>query len=80
MLDKKVFCFTCDKELMKTFTQLSHSKSGKYFCNKSCQTKWRNAEFVGSKHANFKDGKQSYQSVLKGIKFYKFVVIVEEKI
>jgi len=62
---QKVFCFICGKELMKTFTQLSHSKSGNFFCNKSCQTKWRNAEFIGSKHASFKDGKNSYQSILK---------------
>lgn len=60
-----VHCFICNKELMKTTTQIKHSKSGKYFCNKSCQTKWRNTEFVGYKHINFKDGKYSYKSILK---------------
>ena len=64
----KAFCFICNKELLKTATQLRHSKSGKFFCNKSCQTKWRNSEFVGPKHANFKDGKNSYQSILKRYK------------
>ena len=46
------------------------SKSKKYFCGKSCQTKWRNAEFVGPKHANWKHGEASYQSILcrNGIK------------
>ncbi|MFA5934393.1 MAG: HNH endonuclease signature motif containing protein [Candidatus Paceibacterota bacterium] len=58
-------CFICDKKVYLTPTRLVNSKSKKYFCSKSCQTKWRNTEFVGSKHANFKDGGKSYQSILK---------------
>lgn len=64
IVKQKAFCFTCNKVVMKTNSQIDHSKSGKFFCSKSCQTKWRNTVFVGSKHANYKDGKQSYQSVL----------------
>ena len=61
---QKVYCYICGMEVMKTISKLSHSKSGKFFCNKSCQTKWRNTVFVGSKHAMYKDGRQSYQSIL----------------
>ncbi|OYV63370.1 MAG: hypothetical protein B7X03_02035, partial [Parcubacteria group bacterium 21-58-10] len=40
------------------------SKSGLFFCSKSCQTRWRNQFFVGEKHANFTTGMNSYRSVL----------------
>ncbi len=59
-----VSCFMCNKEIYKTQKALKGSKSGKFFCGKSCQTKWRNSEFVGAKHANFITGKSSYKSVL----------------
>ena len=40
------------------------SESKKYFCSKSCQTKWRNTEFIGPKHANWKHGIYVYRSIL----------------
>ena len=61
---KIVKCFTCNKEVYKTVNALRLSKSKKYFCTKSCQTKWRNTEFVGSKHANFIDGSSTYKTIL----------------
>jgi hypothetical protein len=61
---KVILCFICGKESYKSKEKLSRSKSGKHFCSKSCQTKWRNAEFSGAKHANWKDGKFAYRSVL----------------
>lgn len=76
---QKTFCFICGKELLRTTTQLNHSKSGKFFCNKSCQTKWRNAEFIGSKHANYKDGINSYQSVLRRYKILQICSYCGEK-
>jgi len=60
----EVTCFICGKNLLKTATQLKRSKSGKYFCNKSCQTIWRNSQFVGPKHSNFKTGRRAYSSIL----------------
>jgi len=36
--------------------ELKSSKSKKYFCSKSCQTKWRNEYFSGEKHPNWKGG------------------------
>ncbi len=57
-------CFTCGKKTYKQLKQLEHSKSGNYFCSKSCQTQWRNRVFIGPKHANWKHGRNSYRSVL----------------
>ena len=58
-------CFICKKESYKTQKQLRVSKSKKYFCGKSCQTIWRNNEFRGSKHANWKEGKHvDYRAIM----------------
>ena len=40
-------------------------RNKKYFCSKSCQTKWRNTEFVGEKHGNWKGGEFTYRDILK---------------
>lgn len=61
---KMVKCHSCGKEVYKTQKALRVSKSKTYFCTKSCQTKWRNSVFVGPLHANWKDGKHSYRSVM----------------
>lgn len=76
---QKVYCFICNKELLKTATQISHSKSGKYFCNKSCQTKWRNTVFTGPKHLGFKDGSKTYQTILKRNRLTPICVYCGEK-
>lgn len=57
-------CFICGKVTYKKQKQLKGSKSGKFFCSKSCQTKWRNQLYIGEKHANFTTGMNSYRSVL----------------
>ncbi len=57
-------CFTCDKEIYKSPRALSGSKSGNYFCSKSCQTIWRNSIFVGPNHSNWKGGEKSYRDIL----------------
>ena len=61
---KIVNCHACGKEVYKTKKALRVSKSKTYFCTKSCQTKWRNSIFVGPKHANWIDGRNSYKSVM----------------
>ncbi len=58
-------CAICGKETYKSGKALRGSKSQKFFCSKSCQTKWRNSEFIGEKHANYIHGKGSYRDVLK---------------
>lgn len=57
-------CFICNTEVYKTPKQLTKSKSGKYFCSRSCQTKWRNQVFSGERNFNWKDGKSIYRKIL----------------
>ena len=60
---KYVACGTCGKELYRTPKRLRLAKFKKYFCNKSCQTVWRNKVFFGPNHKNWKDGHSSSASV-----------------
>ncbi len=62
---KDMECYLCGKYSYKSKTNLGRSKSGKFFCSKSCQTKWRNQEFAGPKHANWKGGRASYRELLE---------------
>ncbi|MFH1170438.1 MAG: HNH endonuclease signature motif containing protein [Candidatus Vogelbacteria bacterium] len=59
-----VLCATCGRKTEKTPSQLDHSKSGKFFCGKSCQTIWRNKEFTGPKHRLWKDGANMHRRIL----------------
>lgn len=68
---KMVACFICGRKSYKPLKQLDRSKSGKFFCSKSCQTIWRNQEFIGPKHANWKFGRNAYRSVLNRYKVKK---------
>lgn len=61
----EVLCFHCGKKIEKTPGELKKSKSGKYFCNKSCQTKWRNSLFSGEAHSNWKGGLFTYRNILE---------------
>jgi len=61
---KVVKCSICKAETYKSLKALEGSKSGKYFCGKSCQTMWRNQEFSHNKHPNWKSGKHSYRQLL----------------
>ena len=61
-----VKCYICGKKIWRKPRQLKHSKSGKYFCNKSCQTIWRNTiVFVGENHPNWRTGERNYRNILK---------------
>lgn len=61
---KKVNCFVCGKEIYREISKILKSKSGKFFCNKSCQTKWRNKEFSGEKSLMWKGGESTYRKVM----------------
>ena len=76
---KVVSCSLCNKEVYKSLKALRVSKSKKYFCDKSCQTKWRNTEFVGHKHANWIHGKSAYRSVLIRNKVLKLCALCKTK-
>jgi len=46
-----VKCSTCGKSIWRGLASLRSSKSGKFFCTKSCQTLWRNKVYTGPNHA-----------------------------
>lgn len=58
-------CDVCGKSTYKNLKDQSRSKSGKFFCSKSCHIIWRNSQTFGDKHANWKDGESSYRDILK---------------
>ncbi len=57
-------CFICGIESYKKVRALNSSKSKLFFCSKSCQTQWRNTQFTGPKHANWKGGRYTYRNIL----------------
>lgn len=62
---KVLNCFMCNKEIYRSTAKLKNSKSEKYFCGKSCQTKWRNTQYTRENHKNWKDGEGiDYRSIM----------------
>ncbi len=59
-----VNCFICNLEIYRSPKSLARSKSGKFFCTKSCQTLWRNTYYVEEKSANWKHGRSAYRRIL----------------
>lgn len=62
---KHVACHQCGKLVWRIPKELAHSKSGKSFCGKSCQTKWRNRQYIGEKHPNWKGGEYIYYRIMQ---------------
>lgn len=59
---KIVICDICGKSIWRTPRAFDQSKSGKFFCSKSCQTLWRNKFYSGERHPNWKGGEhQEYR-------------------
>ncbi len=61
---KYVNCEICGKETWKTPKEIKRSKSGKFFCNKSCQAKWRNKYYSGELHPFWINGKNAYRAMM----------------
>lgn len=57
-------CFCCKKEVYRSLSRIKHSKSGKIFCSKSCQTTWKNKLSSAEKHPNWMGGTQIYRKIL----------------
>lgn len=52
----KIKCEICNKFVYRSLGKIKNSKSGKFFCSKSCQTIWRNHQYIGSNHKLWKGG------------------------
>lgn len=61
---KVVVCSWCRGDVYRTPKSLARSKSGKYFCSKSCQTFWRNKIHIGPLSAKWKTGESAYRNML----------------
>jgi hypothetical protein len=57
-------CFRCGKKIYRAPRMTARTKSGHFFCSKSCQTQWRNQLYVGERHTNYRHGKASYRGVM----------------
>lgn len=58
-------CYICSKPTYKMVKDQIKSKSGKFFCSKSCQTVWRNSYvYRGEKHGNWNGGTASYRKIM----------------
>ena len=58
---KLINCFVCNKVVSKTSSQIDRVRSGKFFCGKSCQTKWRNRLYSGHRHLGWRGGQSLYR-------------------
>ena len=64
-----VQCLTCGKAVYRSNNHLiNKSKSGEFFCSKSCQTTWRNTVYSGKNHPNWKNGRYVYRDILSRFK------------
>jgi len=61
---KIVKCFICGKKVYRSPQLLSRSKSNNFFCSKSCQTLWRNKQYIEDKNKNWVNGRKSYRKIL----------------
>ncbi len=62
---KHVACAGCGEKIWRTPKELKRSKSKKFFCSKTCQTKWRNQYYSGKRHPNWNGGYyQRYKAFL----------------
>ena len=62
---KFVNCKECGKATWRTPRDFRTSKTGNFFCNKSCSIIWRNRFFSRSKHPNWKGGEYiDYKNIL----------------
>lgn len=61
---KSFHCLICSIEIYRSPSEIEHSKSGKFFCGKRCQTRWKNSKAIGEKHPNWLSGIRVYRDIL----------------
>lgn len=64
LLGKFFDCYICKKQIYRSISKIKHSKSGNFFCSKTCQTLWRNTYYSEEKHPNWINGIRSYRNKL----------------
>lgn len=57
-------CEICNRQVWRIPSKIKHSKSGMVFCDKSCQTVWRNKFYSGPLHPKWNGGTDIYRKVL----------------
>jgi hypothetical protein len=73
-------CFTCKKNVYRSPLAIKKSKSGNYFCNKKCQTIWRNKIlYSGENHFFWKNGESAYRRILKSSKRKEICLLCNTK-
>lgn len=58
-------CSTCSKQIYRAASKIKRSKSRLFFCNKTCQTLWRNSLYIEKEHPNWVNGIRSYREIIK---------------
>ena len=61
---KFVYCYQCGRKIWRWPCALEHSKSGNFFCSKSCQAIWRNKIYSGPNHPLWTGGYKKYRDIL----------------
>ncbi len=60
-----VECHLCAKQVWRMPVMLSRSKSGYYFCSKSCSLTWKNRDiFSGEHHPLWNGGESVYRQIM----------------
>ena len=63
---KFVYCEICGKKTWRIPSKIKHSKSGKFFCSKSCFMTWKNRiMFIGENHPNWTGGEFAGRGILE---------------
>lgn len=62
-------CFKCGKRVSKTLANAARSKSGRYYCSRSCSASANNSiHKKGSNHPNYNGGLASYRK--RALEYY----------
>ena len=58
-------CSECKKLVYRTPRHFKHSKSGNFFCSKSCLAIWKNKHVIfGEQHGKWKHGENAYRNIM----------------
>ena len=61
---KTLKCSNCGKKIYRTPVDFNNSKSGLFFCNKSCHCSWMNKNLhLGADHPQWNYGRSSYKQI-----------------